>query len=116
MISEILFMSFAVMFSSTSAQEKPAEPANAKCLRPDEEVLKRATPKWPLHTRTNTGMTTTEVTVDGNGKVVKLTIVDAQPKRAFDRASKKALAKWRFTTSAKPSRCFLITLIFELAD
>jgi len=40
------------------------------------------------------------MTVDGSGEVVRVEILEAQPRRVFDRAVIKTLSQWRFNSGA----------------
>ena len=80
-------------------------------------IVKKVTPRYP---RINVmeyseGWVKLEVKVDSNGKIVKLTIMDAKPKRVFERSAMKAIRQWDFSKStSQQSRCGVINLEFSL--
>lgn len=42
------------------------------------------------------GWVSLQFTIDAAGNVVDITIIDAEPKRTFDREAKRALSKWKY--------------------
>ena len=46
------------------------------------------------------GIVKARMTVDGTGEVTRVEVLDAQPRRVFDRAVVKTLSQWRFNTGA----------------
>ena len=63
------------------------------------------------------GWVKVEVKVDSNGQIVKLTIMDAKPKRVFERSAMKAIKKWEFSKSAsQQSRCGVVNIGFSLEE
>ena len=43
------------------------------------------------------GMVKARMTIDATGEVTRVEIVDAQPRRVFDRAVVKTLSQWKFS-------------------
>jgi protein TonB len=66
----------------------------------DKEVtpIFRANPKYPPTEAQNgtQGYVTLSFDVTTSGNVANIQIIDAQPKRVFDRAARQALRKWRY--------------------
>ena len=72
-----------------------ALPALAQDLRP----VHRVDPEFPgeaIKAGAQKGKVTARMTLDAGGKVTKVEIVDALPRRLFDRAVQRALADWRY--------------------
>ena len=72
-----------------------ALPADAQDLRP----VHRVDPDFPteaVKAGATKGKVTVRLTLDANGKVTNVEIVDAIPRRLFDRAVQRALADWRY--------------------
>jgi TonB family protein len=71
-----------------------ALPAAAQDLRP----VHRVDPDFPteaVRAGATKGKVTVRLTIDAAGKVTNVEIVDAIPRRLFDRAVQRALADWR---------------------
>ena len=76
----------------------PAAHAAAE-LRP----VHRVDPEFPseaVKAGATKGKVTARMTLDGTGKVTSVEIVDALPRRLFDRAVTRALADWRYAEGA----------------
>ena len=91
-----------------------AIPANAATdvLRPVSKV----DPEFPseaVKAGAQKGKVTARMTLDSAGKVTNVEIVDALPRRLFDRAVMRALADWRYTEGA-PGRVVEIEIAFKL--
>ncbi len=62
-------------------------------------VLQRIEPEFPreaLLAGADRGVVRARMTVDGAGEVVRVQILEANPRRLFDRAVVKTLALWKF--------------------
>jgi protein TonB len=62
--------------------------------------VNRVDPEFPreaLAAGANTGTVKARVSVDAVGVVTRVDIVDANPRRVFDRAVVKTLSQWKFS-------------------
>ncbi len=65
----------------------------------DVRVISKVDPEFPreaLHAGADKGRVKARMTVSGTGEVVRVEILEAEPRRVFDRAVVKTLALWRF--------------------
>ena len=63
------------------------------------KVVKKVPPDFPREATQkgiNTGVVKAKLTIEADGKVSDVEIVEAEPKRVFDRAVKAALMEWKF--------------------
>jgi TonB family protein len=77
----------------------PAAPARSATPR----IVSSEMPEFPrdaLRQGIQEGRVVARITVDANGNVSNVAIVDAQPKRVFDRAVRDTLARWKFDAGA----------------
>ena len=66
-------------------------------------VMNRIEPDFPraaFQARVDRGLVKARMTLDGNGNVTRVDIVDAKPRRVFDNAVTLALAQWKFNDGA----------------
>ena len=66
----------------------------------DLTPVTRVEPEFPreaVAAGANTGMVKARVTIDATGEVTRVDIVEANPRRVFDRAVVKTLSQWKFT-------------------
>ncbi len=66
----------------------------------DLTPLNRVEPEFPREAvvaGASTGMVKARMTIDASGEVTRVEIVDAQPRRVFDRAVVKTLSQWKFS-------------------
>ena len=66
---------------------------------PDATVVSKVDPEFPreaIQAGADKGVVKARMTVDGSGEVVRVEILEAQPRRVFDRAVIKTLSQWRF--------------------
>jgi protein TonB len=70
-----------------------ATPASA-----DLKPIKRVEPEYPIDAvRSGTqGFVELEFTVDANGKVTSVSVVNARPSRTFEKAAVSAVKQWQF--------------------
>jgi protein TonB len=69
----------------------------------DARVVSRVEPEFPreaLQAGADKGRVKARMTVSGAGEVVRVEILDAEPRRVFDRAVVKTLSMWRFESGA----------------
>lgn len=67
------------------------------------KVLKKVPPEYPAEAArksVNAGTVRARLTIAPDGKVTEVEIVEAEPKRVFDRAAIEALKEWRFEPGA----------------
>ncbi|MBV8656948.1 MAG: energy transducer TonB [Burkholderiales bacterium] len=84
--------------AAVPAQVASAAPAAPKAA-PNTKPIFREQPEFPREAATNgvdSGVVRARMSVDENGRVLKVDIVEAKPKHVFDRAVVAALSKWRF--------------------
>jgi len=64
----------------------------------DALPIVRVNPKYPIQAARDgiEGWVTLSFTIDEVGKVIDVGIMDANPKRVFDKEAKKALKKWKY--------------------
>ena len=70
---------------------------------PDATVVSKVDPEFPreaVQAGADKGTVKARMTVDGSGEVVRVEILEAQPRRVFDRAVIKTLSQWRFNAGA----------------
>ena len=80
-------------------------------LRP----VHRVDPEFPgeaVKAGAQKGRVTARMTLDAAGRVTKVEIVDALPRRLFDRAVMRALADWRYAEGA-PGRIVEVEIGFN---
>jgi protein TonB len=85
----VLSAALTAAFPSTAAAD----------LRP----VHRVDPEFPIEAQkagAQKGTVTARMTLDAAGKVTNVEIVDALPRRLFDRAVTRALADWRYAEGA----------------
>ncbi len=80
------------------------------------ELVAVTDPLWPTDTFEQKGEVNLRAYVDSSGMVVSSDIVTSTPFRIFDRAAKRALAKWGFNKSEANERCFNVKFEFELIE
>jgi protein TonB len=100
--------SLALACAATLALAAPGE-------GPAPKVLKKVPPEFPADASANSGTVKARVSIDPQGKVTDVQIVEASPKRMFDRAATNALMGWRFEPSGQP-QAYEVKLIFSDAD
>jgi periplasmic protein TonB len=68
------------------------------------KVVKKVPPEFPaeaVRKNINAGSVRAKLTIAPDGKVTDVEIVEAEPKRMFDRVSIDALKEWRFEPSSE---------------
>lgn len=69
----------------------------------DVQVVSKVDPEFPreaVQAGADKGLVKARMTVDGSGEVVRVEILEAQPRRVFDRAVVKTLSQWRFNAGS----------------
>jgi periplasmic protein TonB len=67
------------------------------------KVVKKVPPEFPaeaVRKNITAGTVRAKLTIGPDGKVLEVEIVEAEPKRVFDRVSIEALKEWRFEPAA----------------
>src|SRR6266850_1733941 len=65
----------------------------------DLKPINKVEPEFPreaLASGTNEGKVRARMTLDGSGEVTRVEIVEANPRRVFDRAVVRALSQWKY--------------------
>jgi protein TonB len=69
----------------------------------DAQLVTKVDPEFPREAvlaGVEKGVVKVRMTVDGSGEVTRVEVLDAQPRRVFDRAVVKTLSQWRFNAGA----------------
>lgn len=81
------------------------------------KVLKKVPPDFPREAASkgiSTGIVTARLSIEADGKVSKVEIIEADPKRVFDRAVTQALMEWKFEPGEKATHD--VRLVFKNED
>jgi periplasmic protein TonB len=81
------------------------------------KVVKKVPPEFPNEAAKkgiNTGVVKAKMTIEANGTVSGVEIVEAEPKRIFDRAVTEALKEWKFEPGEKTTH--EVKLVFKNED
>ena len=65
----------------------------------------REQPEFPrdaIYSGVNTGRVVARMNIDANGNVIRVDILESEPKRVFDRAVQRALLRWKFQATGEP--------------
>jgi periplasmic protein TonB len=65
----------------------------------EAQLVSKVDPEFPreaVQAGVNKGIVKARMTIDGTGEVTRVEVLDAQPRRVFDRAVVKTLSQWRF--------------------
>lgn len=89
---------------------------SAQAYAADEtKVVSRIEPEFPheaVAVGADKGRVRARMTIDASGEVKRVEIVEANPRRVFDRAVTRALAQWRFNSGAD-GRSYEIDVDFQ---
>jgi protein TonB len=69
----------------------------------DAQLVSKVDPEFPreaVQAGADKGLVKARMTVDQSGEVVRVEILEAQPRRVFDRAVVKTLSQWKFNPGA----------------
>lgn len=88
------------------------------CIGEEFILVDSVNPKWPIHSErfSGVGYVDFRIAVDNEGSVIEHQITRSEPRRIFDKASLKALKKWKFNASEHEGRCFDVTFKFDSDD
>ncbi len=81
------------------------------------KVVKKVPPEFPREASQkgiSTGSVKAKLTIEADGKVSGVEILEAEPKRVFDRAVKEALMEWKFEPGEKATH--EVKLVFKNED
>ena len=81
------------------------------------KVIKKVPPEFPTEASKkgiSTGVVKAKLTIEADGKVSDVEILEAEPKRVFDRAVKQALMDWKFEPGEKATH--EVKLVFKNED
>jgi protein TonB len=73
--------------------------ALAGVVQASPKVLKKVPPEFPadaMRKNISAGTVRAKLSIGADGKVADVEVVEAEPKRVFDRAAVEALREWRF--------------------
>jgi protein TonB len=96
-------VSFSTRFARFAAGAALAGVLSLPALAADATVVSKVDPEFPreaIQAGADKGTVKARMTVDGSGEVVRVEILEAQPRRVFDRAVIKTLSQWRFNSGA----------------
>ncbi|QPF72483.1 TonB family protein [Roseateles sp. DAIF2] len=82
------------------------------------KVIKKVPPEFPREAAQqsiSSGVVKAKMSIDGEGKVTEVSIVEAEPRRVFDRAVTRALMDWRFEASGE-KQTHEVKLVFRNED
>ncbi len=82
------------------------------------KLVKKVPPEFPSEATRKSisaGSVTAKVTIEADGKVSNVEIIEANPKRVFDRAVTDALMDWRYEASGE-KQSTEIKLVFKNED
>jgi protein TonB len=97
------FIRFSARLARLAAGAAIAGVLSLPALAADATVVTKVDPEFPreaIQAGADKGVVKARMTVDGTGEVVRVEILDAQPRRVFDRAVIKTLSQWRFNSGA----------------
>lgn len=81
------------------------------------KVVKKVPPDFPREAAQkgiSAGSVKAKLTIEADGKVSGVEILEAEPKRVFDRAVKEALMEWKFEPGEKATH--EVKLVFKNED
>lgn len=82
------------------------------------KVVKKVPPEFPREAAQQSitsGVVKAKMSIDGEGKVTEVAIVEAEPRRVFDKAVTRALMDWRFEASGE-KQTHEVKLVFRNED
>ena len=69
----------------------------------DAQIVSKIEPEFPreaVQAGIEKGLVKARMTIDGSGEVTRVEVLEANPRRVFDRAVVKTLSQWRFNSGA----------------
>jgi TonB family protein len=98
------------------AHVAPVELVVAASPAPSLRAIEHPQPQFPAAAATSgvrDGRVLAQLTVNGDGSVGRVEIVDAQPRNVFDTEVRRALSGWRYEASGQP-RQTTVEIVFKL--
>lgn len=92
--------------------------ATASLAHADAKILKKVAPEYPSEAARKSisaGSVRAKLNIAGDGKVSTVDIVEAEPKRVFDRAAIDALSQWKFEGTGA-AQTHEVKLVFRAED
>ncbi|PTT76752.1 hypothetical protein DBR42_26395 [Pelomonas sp. HMWF004] len=92
--------------------------AAASLAHADAKVLKKVAPEYPneaVKKNISAGSVRAKIAIAGDGKVSGVEVVEAEPKRVFDRAAVEALSQWKFEGTGA-AQTHEVKLVFKSED
>ena len=80
----------------------------------DLTPVSRVDPEFPreaVSAGADTGRVKARMTIDATGEVTRVEIIEANPRRLFDRAVVKTLSQWKFSAGAEGRTMEILSLI-----
>lgn len=96
-------LSFRARLARVAALAACAGVLSSGAWAADAQLLSKVDPEFPreaVQAGADRGTVKARMTVDATGEVVRVEILEAQPRRVFDRAVIKTLSQWRFNAGA----------------
>ena len=84
----------------------------------DVKVLKKVAPEYPseaVKRNISAGSVRAKLNIAGDGKVANVEVVEAEPKKVFDRAAVEALSQWKFEGNGA-AQTHEVKLVFKSED
>ena len=82
------------------------------------KVVKKVPPEFPNEAAKkgiSAGSVKAKLNIEADGKVSSVEILEAEPKRVFDRAATEALSQWKFEGTGAP-QTHEVKLVFKSED
>ena len=82
------------------------------------KIVKKVPPEFPAEASKkgiSTGVVKAKLVIEADGKVSDVEILEAEPKRVFDRAAVDALSQWKFEGTGAP-QTHEVKLVFKSED
>lgn len=92
--------------------------AAAALAHADAKVLKKVAPEYPneaVKKNITAGSVRAKMNIAGDGKVSGVEVVEAEPKRVFDRVAIDALSQWKFEATGAV-QTHEVKLVFKSED
>ncbi|MFN3302244.1 MAG: energy transducer TonB [Roseateles sp.] len=92
--------------------------ASATLAHAEVKVLKKVPPEYPseaIKKNISAGSVRAKIAITGDGKVSGVEVVEAEPKRVFDRAAVEALSQWKFEGTGA-AQTHEVKLVFRSED
>jgi TonB family protein len=89
---------------AVAASPAPAPtPAPAAAAAREAKLIDRVEPEFPRNAEVDSGSVRARLSINGQGAVTNVEILEATPARVFDRNVRTALSRWRYEAVGEPS-------------